>query len=104
MAVTAAGSLVVSMMASTSKTATSVDGVAINLWAVNILRLFNKSGKGCRVVAVTMTVAMSVAMSVTMSVAMSVAVRMGIGEVVLNCAGGSSEASKSESFEHNEVS
>ena len=115
MAVAAASGCIISLVTSTSETATSVDGIGIDLAAVKFLRLLNESGKGSRAlvagVMMAVTVTMSVTMTVTMTVAMTVAVNMiamsvmgmGIGKVVLNCASSSSEASKSESLEHNEV-
>ena len=107
MAVAAASGCIISLVTSTSETATSVDGVCIDLVAVKFLRLLNESGKGSSVmmaVTVTMSVTMTVAMTVAVNMVTMSVMSMGIGEVVLNCAGSSSEASKSESLEHNEVS
>ena len=109
MTVAASSGFVVSLVTSAALRATSIDGIAVDLAVVGVLGLLYKTGKLSWAMVAAVVMAMSVSMmSVTVSVAVAMivdmvavlVVSMRIGEVVLNCACSSSEASKSEGLEH----
>ena len=113
MTVAASSGFVVSLVTSAALRATSIDGIAVDLAVVGVLGLLYKTGKLSWAMVAAVVMAMSVSMmSVTVSVAVAMivdmvavlVVSMRIGEVVLNCACSSSEASKSEGLEHDKLS
>ena len=115
MTVAASSGFVVSLVTSAALRATSIDGIAVDLAVVGVLGLLYKTGKLSWAMVAAVVMAMSVSMmSVTVTVSVAVAmtvdmvavlvVSMRIGEVVLNCACSSSEASKSEGLEHDKLS
>ena len=113
MTVAASSGFVVSLVTSAALRATSIDGIAVDLAVVGVLGLLYKTGKLSWAMVAAVVMAMSVSMmSVTVSVAVAMTVdmvavlvvSMRIGEVVLNCACSSSEASKSEGLEHDKLS